>query len=417
MRTRPAALFLASAMLLAACTAAREPTVPSSGSSSASPSAASPSPSATPDVVVRGADARLAALVQKVYSGKSGVTATATMGTWKSEKVAVVTAGDDVTLAVGPNWKVVGGWWPSLGKGPDLGKGPRFLLVVGSDARPDEPLKGSRGDTLQVLGIDGKGGGGVMGIPRDTWVPMPGGGSAKINAAFSYGGGAGQLASVRKLTGLPVEGYVATGFKGFKAIVNQSGGLQMEIAKKIVFLHSLTIPSGKQSLSGKEALAYARERKSLANGDFGRSAHQGDMLLAAAIAARLSGRGRHREGDDGGVAQRRHRPQRRGRAHLRRLVLPAQPAQGGARRGGGLDRHQFRRPVDREGQLVGASGVRPVPRRPALRVRACRARDGVGLGAGEWRMASASIRVDSGAVRAGSGRACWRGAIGSAPVL
>ena len=29
--------------------------------------------------------------------------------------VAVVTAGSDVTLAVGPTWKVVGGWWPSLG--------------------------------------------------------------------------------------------------------------------------------------------------------------------------------------------------------------------------------------------------------------------------------------------------------------
>ena len=110
---------------------------------------------------------------------------------------------------------------------------------------------------------------------------------------------------MRRVTGLPVEGYVATGFKGFKAIVNQSGGLPMEIAKKIVFLHKLTIPAGKQSLSGKEALAYARERKSLANGDFGRSAHQGEMLLAAAVAARLSGVGRHPEGDVGGVAQRR----------------------------------------------------------------------------------------------------------------
>ena len=183
---------------LAACTAAPEPVASSSGSASSSASTASPSPSATPDVVVRGADARLAALVEKVYAGKTGVTATATTGTWKSEKVAVVTAGDDVTLAVGPDWKVVGGWWPSLGKAePDLGKGPRFVLVVGSDARPDEPLKGSRGDTLQVLGIDGKGGGGVMGIPRDTWAPLPGGGSAKINAAFSSGGGAGQLAAVR----------------------------------------------------------------------------------------------------------------------------------------------------------------------------------------------------------------------------
>jgi hypothetical protein len=65
---------------------------------------------ATPDVVVHGADAPLAALMQKLYAGKSGVEATATMGTWASEKIAVVSAGDDVTLAVGPRWTVVGGW-------------------------------------------------------------------------------------------------------------------------------------------------------------------------------------------------------------------------------------------------------------------------------------------------------------------
>ena len=296
------------------------------------------------------------------------------MGAWKSEKVAVVTAGDDVTLAVGPKWKVVGGWWPSLGKAtPQLGKGPRFLLVVGSDARPDEPLKGSRGDTLQVIGIDGKGGGGVMGIPRDTWAPLPGGGSGKINAAFSYGGGDGQVASVRAVTGLPVEGYVATGFKGFKAIVNQSGGLPMTIAKKIVFLHTLTIPSGKQSLSGKKALAYARERKSLPNGDFGRSAHQGEMLLAAAVAARLAGVGVIPK--EMSVVSRNavDRPERRGGADVRGVVLPARPAQGGARGGGRLDRDELGRAVDRQGQLVGAVGVRAVPRRPALRFARVRA--------------------------------------------
>ncbi len=274
--------------VLAACTGSPEP----SASSSAASTSTAPSPSPTPDVVVSGADAGLAAVVSRLYAGRTGVEAKATVGTWKSEKVAVVTSGDDVTLAVGPSWKVVGGWWPSLGKAtPQLGKGPRFVLVVGTDARPKEKLAGSRGDTLQVIGIDGKGGGGVMGIPRDTWAPMPKGGSAKINAAYAYGGGAGQLEAVRAVTGLPVEGYVATGFKGFKAIVDQSGGLPIDIAKKIVFLHKITIPSGKQSLSGSQALAYARERKSLANGDFGRSAHQGQILLAAAVAARLSGVG------------------------------------------------------------------------------------------------------------------------------
>jgi LCP family protein required for cell wall assembly len=293
MQRRPAVLSLILVVALgpiAACTGSADPE-PASGTSPAARSA-SPTPTPTPDVVVSGADAGLAAVVEKLYAGKTGVTAKATTGTWKGEKVAVVIAGDDVTLAVGPAWKVVGGWWPSLDKPtPQLGKGPRFVLVVGSDARANEKLAGTRGDALQVIGIDGKGGGGVMGIPRDTWAPMPGGGSGKINAAFAYGGGAGQLASVKSVTGLPVEGYVATGFKGFRAIVNESGGLPMTIARKLVLLRSLTIPAGKRELSGKEALAYARERKSLPDGDFGRSAHQGEMLLAAAVAARLSGPG------------------------------------------------------------------------------------------------------------------------------
>ncbi len=257
--------------------------------SAAPPTSASPTP--TPDIVVEGADAALTAAVAKVYAGKTGIEAKATLGSWKKEKVAVVTSGDDVTLAVGPTWKVVGGWWPSLDKPASLGTGPRFVLVIGSDARTGKTLKGTRGDTLQVLGIDGKGGGGVMGMARDIWAPMPGGGSAKINAAFAYGGGKGQVETVRKVTGLPIEGYVVTGFGGFQKIVNESGGLPMTVAKKVVLQGKTTIDAGKQILTGKYALAYARERKSLPDGDFGRSAHQGELLLAAAVTARVQGVG------------------------------------------------------------------------------------------------------------------------------
>lgn len=280
--------LLALVVPLAACSGAAEPatTTPAAAATSAGPT-----PTPTPDVVVTGADARLTALVEKLYAGRTGITAKATTGTWKAEKVAVVTAGDDVTLAVGPEWKVVGGWWPSLGKGkPQLGKGPRFVLLVGSDARPDQKLKGTRADTLQVLGIDGKGGGGVMGIARDVWAPMPGGGKAKINAAYALAGGAGQVESVRGVTGLPISGFVATGFKGFKAIVDQSGGIPINVPKTVT-QGKTTVKAGQRTLSGKEALAYARERKSLPDGDFGRSRHQGDLLLAAAVKARLAGVG------------------------------------------------------------------------------------------------------------------------------
>jgi LCP family protein required for cell wall assembly len=282
---------LALVLPLASCTGEAAPSTGSPAARSSS-SAPSTSPAAVTGVTVRGADARLAAIVQKLYAGRSGITAKASTGSWKGERVAVVTAGNDVTLAVGPAWRVVGGWWPSLGrKVPQLGKGPRFVLVVGTDARPKQKLAGTRGDTLQVLGIDGKGGGGVMGIPRDTWAPMPGGGRAKINAAYALAGGPGQVRAVRAVTGLPVQGFVATGFKGFTEIVNSSGGLPIDVARKIVFLRKVTIGAGRQKLSGKEALAFSRERKSLPDGDFGRSGHQGQVLLAAAVAARLAGVG------------------------------------------------------------------------------------------------------------------------------
>jgi anionic cell wall polymer biosynthesis LytR-Cps2A-Psr (LCP) family protein len=53
--------------------------------------------------------------------------------------------------------------------------------------------------------------------------------------------------------------------------------------------HDLVIKAGPQTLSGAQALAYARERKTLPDGDFGRSRHQGEVILAAALKARLAG--------------------------------------------------------------------------------------------------------------------------------
>lgn len=242
-----------------------------------------------------GGDEALAAAVREVYAGRSGVRATATTGTWEGTAVAVATAGPDATLLVraAGGWETVGGWWPSLKRpAPQLGTVPRFVLVIGSDARKGKPLAGSRADTLQVVGIDGAGGGGVVGIARDLWASMPGGGKAKINAAFSRGGGAAQAEAVERLSGLPISGYVVTGFGGFVAIVDELGGIPVVLPKAIKGKGSgVDLPAGPQRLSGTQALAYARERKTMPDGDFGRSWHQGDLILAAGVAARLKGVG------------------------------------------------------------------------------------------------------------------------------
>lgn len=310
------------ALALAACSSAAPGTGaadttggPNTGSNTGTTTGTgAPAPgSASAPVTVAGAPAVLSALVTRLYAGgdlgkgasptasaalakrrpASGrVQATAKTGSWLGTPVAVVTAGDDVTLAVGPTWKVVGGWWPSLDRvTPSLGPaGPRWVLAIGSDARKGQSLENTRADVLQVVGTDGQGGGGVMGMARDLWVPLSTGGKGKINSAMVFGGPKAQQQTVARATGLPLEGYVVLGFSGFTTIVDEQGGIPMVVPETVDASHAdLVITKGAQTLSGKQALAYARERKTLPDGDFGRSRHQGQIILAAGIKAKLAG--------------------------------------------------------------------------------------------------------------------------------
>lgn len=207
-------------------------------------------------------------------------------GEWKGTPLAVLTAGDDVTLAVKGErgWQVVGGWWPSLGVDQPVLGGTRHVLLLGSDARPGEPVEGMRADTLQVVGVDGRGGGGVLGIARDSWVTMPSGRKNKINAAMVEGGPSAQQSTVAAVTGLPIEGYALTGFESFTGLVDALGGVSINAPRSV-----LDIPSGPSRLDGATALRYARERKTVPGGDFGRSAHQGVVLVGIAAMVRAGG--------------------------------------------------------------------------------------------------------------------------------
>jgi LCP family protein required for cell wall assembly len=206
--------------------------------------------------------------------------------------IAVVTKGKDVTLAVkAPTWKVVGGWWPSLRVArPSLGGGARRVLLVGSDARPGQPVDHSRGDSLHIVGLDGQGGGGIVGIARDSYVDLASGGRGKINSALTFGGPTGLQRTVVSATGVPLEGYVITGFLGFQQLVDGFGGLPLNapVAVKDV-MSGANVQAGRNKLSGAEALSYGRARHGVAGGDFGRSANQGRLILAGAAFAKLAG--------------------------------------------------------------------------------------------------------------------------------
>lgn len=213
------------------------------------------------------------------------------VASWKGVPIAVVTRGKDVTLAVAaPTWRVVGGWWPSVGvSAPSLGGGPRRVLMVGSDARPGQAVEGARADSLHIVGFDGRGRGGVLGIARDAYVPLSTGGQGKINSALTSGPRALQR-TVVGATGVPLDGYLITGFLGFKQLINGIGGLRLNAPVAVRDTKSsANVKAGPNLLSGVQALSYGRARYAVPGGDFGRSANQGLLIMAATGFARNAG--------------------------------------------------------------------------------------------------------------------------------
>ena len=218
------------------------------------------------------------------------------VGQWRDDAVATLVAGEDVTLLTRADgmWRVVGGWWPSLGIAePQLG-GRRHVLAIGSDARPHEEVDRCRADVLQIIGVNGTGGAGVLGVPRDLWVPLYRGGTNKINAAMVFGGPGAQQKTVAAASGIDIEGYLLVGFEQFKKIINFGMGGAIEVdnpttVPNTVTLKGFSIPKGIVRLTGNQALAWARERKNHPDGDFGRNFNQGLLLKVFAMYAKTQG--------------------------------------------------------------------------------------------------------------------------------
>lgn len=164
-----------------------------------------------------------------------------------------------------------------------LPRGPLFFLVIGSDARPGQPVAQTRADSIHIVGVNPrKGRVSILGIPRDSWAPIPGWGSDKINAALVVGGPELLVATVEHLTGIELDAYVLTGFEDFQAMVSAVGGFDIRIPYAISDQWARAyFRKGPEHLSGREALAFSRVRHDLPNGDFGRSFNQGRVMIAA----------------------------------------------------------------------------------------------------------------------------------------
>src|SRR5256884_6739531 len=114
----------------------------------------------------------------------------------------------------------------------------------------------------------------MLSIPRDLWVPMSVGGSAKIDAAYSYGGAPTAIATVERDFNVHVDQYVWVGLRGLVKLIDYIGGVDATTSKPVLDdfypadlessnTHSLkrvAVLPGPQHLDGLHALEYVRSR-------------------------------------------------------------------------------------------------------------------------------------------------------------
>jgi LCP family protein required for cell wall assembly len=167
---------------------------------------------------------------------------------------------------------------------------PENILILGSDKRANLQEDPGRSDTTILLRLDpDRNAIAVMSIPRDLKVEIPGFGTEKFNAAYTYGGPKLTLRVVKELTGLPINHVVNVDFLGFVRAVDAIGCVYTDVDRR--YYHSnvgvpaseqyseIDIKPGYQLLCGKRALEYVRYRHT--DTDIVRSARQQDFLSAA----------------------------------------------------------------------------------------------------------------------------------------
>ena len=162
--------------------------------------------------------------------------------------------------------------------GLDTGDGVVWILALGSDARPGEPVLRSRADAIQLVGVNARTSDStVIGIPRDSYVDIPGHGRDKINASLVYGGPELAARAVAGLVGIEPDYVFTTSFAGFQRMVFVLGGVNVYSPDSYVEPLA-SIRRGFNDLNGVESLVFVRERYALPDGDFDRSRNQGRFL-------------------------------------------------------------------------------------------------------------------------------------------
>ena len=172
------------------------------------------------------------------------------------------------------------------------GTGRVTVLVMGLDYRDWSAGEGpSRTDTMMLLTLDPLNNtAGMLSIPRDLWVSIPGFDNGRINTAYFLGeayqmpGGGPGLAvkTVEQLLGVEINYYAQVDFGAFIHFVDELGGVKIDVPKKIkidpIVGDPIKLKPELQVLNGELALAYARARNSK-GGDLDRALRQQQVIF------------------------------------------------------------------------------------------------------------------------------------------
>ena len=163
--------------------------------------------------------------------------------------------------------------------------GSYYVGIFGSDARKGETA--SRSDVTMLARIDPDDGVvDLVSVPRDTMIDMGEHGTQKINAAYAFGGPSQAVKTLSAFAGVPITHYVEVHFDELKDVVNELGGIQVNVPEGFYSDTSgLTIEKGEQTLDGDQALAFARERHAVSGGDFSRA--QAQRMIIEAIVEKI----------------------------------------------------------------------------------------------------------------------------------
>lgn len=162
------------------------------------------------------------------------------------------------------------------------------ILLIGLD-------EGGRSDLVMLLSVNQQKDGRqwtLIPFPRDLYLDVPGNGKNKLSAVYSLGGGALCAKTIAQNFNLSVDDYVAVDYAGVERVIDRLGGISVEITEHEAPLinrysgesSEKYLKAGRQTLTGKQALYYARIRS--LDGELMRN--QREQAVVSSIISKMS---------------------------------------------------------------------------------------------------------------------------------